>query len=294
MVDCARMATTGSSPNSRPTRLLTAQDRLARAHEEEVYPLFGQKLADLLGTELELPPRAHVLQLGCGLGDTTSLVLQKLHPEGRLIVAEATPALVERARAGLDAEMPSKRVFFRAHPADTKLPFAENGFDLVLANLNVSELPAPAEQLADLVRVTKPGGELRMATPLGGTWHEFLDVYSDVLVRLRKQQAADALAAYRATFPEPAALAEKLEAAGLARVEVETVRFELMFRTGREFFYAPVIELGPLPRWKAVAGKGAAMQDTFLAVKEAIDTYFGGRAFTVSVYAGAFTGRKPA
>lgn len=287
------MATSGSSSQLRPTRLLTQQDRLAKAHDEEVYPLFGQKLADLLTGGLTVEPRAHVLQIGCGLGDTTALLLQKTEPESRIIVVEATPALLERARAGFDAESMGKRLFFRAHQLDTKLPFAENGFDLVLANVGVAELGSPGALLADLVRVTKPGGELRLATPLAGSWHEFLDVFSDVLLRLRKQDSVDALAAYRATFPEPEALATQLEAAGLAQVAVEAVHWELMFRSGREFFYAPVIELGPLPRWKALAGKGAPMQDIFIAVKEAIDTYYGGGAFSVSVFAGMLSGRKP-
>jgi ubiquinone/menaquinone biosynthesis C-methylase UbiE len=286
------MASTSHSSQLRSTRLLTQQDKLARAHDEEVYPLFGQKLADLLVADLSLVPRAHVLQIGCGLGDTTASLLQRMDTESRLIVVEATTALVERARAAMDLEAWGKRLFFRAQEVDGKLPFAENGFDQVLANLSLPEVASPATQIAELVRVTKPGGELRLATPLAGTWREFLDVYSDVLIRLRKHEMAEALAAYRASFPEPESLARQLESAGLAKVAVETVHWELVFRTGREFFYAPVIELGPLPRWKAIAGKGPEMQDTFVAVKEAIDTYFGGTAFSVGVYAGVFTGRK--
>ena len=286
------MASTSPSSQLRSTRLLTQQDKLARAHDEEVYPLFGQKLADLLTMNLALLPRAHVLQIGCGLGDTTLQLLQRMDAEARLIVVEATPALVERARVAIDAESWGKRIFFRAHQLEGKLPFAENGFDHVLANMALPELASPAAQLAELVRVTKPGGQLRLATPLAGTWREFLDVYSDVLIRLRKHEMAEALDAYRTTFPEPEALATELEATGLGGVSVETVHWELMFRTGREFFYAPVIELGPLPRWKAIAGKGSEMQDTFLAVKQAIDTYYGGTAFSVGVYAGVFSGTK--
>jgi ubiquinone/menaquinone biosynthesis C-methylase UbiE len=286
------MATTGSSSQLRPTRLLTQQDKLARAHEEEVYPLFGQKLADLLTASLTLVPRAHVLQIGCGLGTTTTELLQETDADSRLIVVEASPALIERARASVDADYLGRRVFFRVHQLDGKLPFAENGFDSVLANVMLPDLASPAFQLAELLRVTKPGGELRLATPLAGTWREFLDVYSDVLIRLRKHEMADALATYRSTFPEPEALAAQLEEAGIAKVAVETVHWELVFRTGREFFYAPVIELGPLARWKAIAGKGPEMQDTLLAVKEAIDTYYGGTAFGVSVVAGVFSGTK--
>ena len=292
MIDSPAMAAPGSSSQLRPTRLLTPQDKLARAYEEEVYPLFGQKLADLLVAGLTLVPRAHILQIGCGFGATTSELLHRMDAESRLIVVEASSALVERARTSVDAESASRRVFFRVHPQDGKLPFAENGLDHVLANVMLPDLASPAARLAELVRVIKPGGELRLATPLAGTWREFLDVYSDVLVRLRKHEMADALAAYRNTFFEPEALATQLEVAGIGKVAVETVHWELVFRTGREFFYAPVIEQGPLARWKAIAGKGPEMQDTFLAVKEAIDTYYGGTAFAVSVYAGVFSGTK--
>jgi hypothetical protein len=76
-------------------------------------------------------------------------------------------------------------------------------------------------------------------------------------------------------------------------VDVETTHWELVFRTSREFFYAPVIERGPLRQWKALAGKGPEMQDIFLAVKQAIDTYFGGGPFSVGLVAGLFTGVSP-
>jgi len=292
MIDCPGMAAPGSTSQLRPTRLLTPQDRLARTYEEEVYPLFGQKLADLLTAGLTLVPRAHVLQMGCGFGTTTAEVLHMMDADSRLIVVESSTPLIERARSGLDVESLGRRIFFRAHPQGDKLPFAENGFDRVLANLVLPDQASPADRVAELVRVIKPGGELRLATPLAGTWREFLDVYSDVLVRLRKHEMAEALAAYRNTFAEPEALATQLEAAGIGQVTVETMHWELVFRTGREFFFAPVIEQGPLARWKAIAGKGPEMQDTFLAVKQAIDTYFGGTAFAVSVCGGVFSGTK--
>ena len=284
----------GSSSQTRPARLLTQQEKLARVFEEDVYPLFGQKLADLLMANLVLRPSGHVLQIGCGLGTTNTEILQQTDADSRLIAVEATPILVERARANVPAEYLGRRVFFRAHNLEGKLPFAENAFDHVIANLSLADLASPGTLMSELVRVTKPGGELRLATPLAGTWREFLDVYSDVLVRLRRQESAEALAAYGKSYPEPEALATQLEAAGLGKVAVETTHWELVFRTGREFFYAPVIEQGPLGRWKSIAGKGAEIQDIFLAVKEAIDTYFGGSAFSVSVVAGVFSGTKTA
>lgn len=271
----------------------TQQEKQARIFEEEVYPLFGQKLADLLTANLTLASDAHVLQIGCGLGTTTMDVLEKAGPEARLIAVESSSVLSERARTNVAADYLGRRVFFRVLDLDVKLPFADSAFDHVLANVEVSGLASPSGLLFELVRVTKPGGTVRLATPLAGTWREFLDVFSDVLVRLHRQESATALSVYAKAFPEPETLARQLERAGLKDVSVGTTHWDLVFRTGREFFYAPVIELGPLPRWKAVAGKGAEMQDIFVAVKEAIDTYFGTSGFGVSVAAGVFSGRKP-
>ena len=286
------MSSPGSSSPARPARLRTQQEKLARVFEEGVYPLFGQKLTDLLMANLVLKRNGHVLQMGCGLGTTNTEILQQTDADSRLIAVETTPVFVERARANVPAEYLGRRVFFRAHNLEGKLPFAENGFDHVLANVSLADLAAPGTLVSELVRVTKPGGQLRLATPLAGTWREFLDVYSDVLVRLRRQESVATLAAYVKSYPEPEALAKQMEAAGMAKVAVETTHWELVFRTGREFFYAPVIELGPLARWKAIAGKGAEVQDIFLAVKEAIDTYFAGSAFAVTVVAGIFSGTK--
>jgi ubiquinone/menaquinone biosynthesis C-methylase UbiE len=276
-----------------PSHLLTQQEKQARIYEEDVYPLVGQKLADLLTQGLSFAPGTQILQVGCGLGTTTTEILHKLDPESRLIAVESTSALVERARTGVSAEYLGRRVFFRAHDLATKLPFADNAFDCSLANVVIPEHPAPSAFMAELARVTKPGGKLRLATLLRGTWREFVDVYSDVLVRLGKDGVAAALLDHAKTFPEPEAMARQLESVGFTQVDVETTHWELVFRTSREFFYAPVIERGPLRQWKALAGKGPEMQDIFLAVKQAIDTYFGGGPFSVGLVAGLFTGVSP-
>jgi hypothetical protein len=74
---------------------------------------------------------------------------------------------------------------------------------------------------------------------------------------------------------------------------VEQEEFKLVFRSSREFFFAPVIEYGPLADWKEIAGTGQDMQDTFWKIKAAIDAYFGGGSFAVTVRAGCAHGRKP-
>ena len=83
-----------------------------------------------------------------------------------------------------------------------------------------------------------------------------------------------------------------LASVGLDEPKVEVEEFTLLFRSAREFFFAPVVEYGPLPDWKLIAGQGQELQDVFWFIKEAIDAYFGGRAFEVTIHAGCLSGRK--
>jgi hypothetical protein len=75
-------------------------------------------------------------------------------------------------------------------------------------------------------------------------------------------------------------------------VEVEVARWELVFRTGRELLYAPLVETGPLPAWKAIAGRAADMNAVFVSLNDTIDTYSGRAGFSVTVVAGRISGRK--
>ena len=69
-------------------------------------------------------------------------------------------------------------------------------------------------------------------------------------------------------------------------------RWEILFKSAREFFFAPLVELGPLSHWKRLAGGGDDMQDVFFFTKEAIDTYFKGRPFAVTVVGAVAWGQK--
>src|SRR5262249_50401179 len=146
-----------------------------------------------------------------------------------------------------------KAVFFRTESAVPKLSFADDVYDLVVCNLGLGDMPSAELALRDFARVAKPGGEVRCTLPLAGTFEEFHDLYREVLVKHDKHEALDRLERHVARYPTFERLEGCLAAAQLAgRIDVE--EFALLFRSSREFFFAPVIEYGPLGAWKAVAG----------------------------------------
>jgi hypothetical protein len=171
---------------------------------------------------------------------------------------------------------------------------ADDLVDVAVSNLTLGDLPDPAAGLAALASRARPGGRVIVSLRLRGSWGELLDLYRDVLIAENKAAALSALAAYEATLPDGETAARWMERAGLTDVTVDLARVELLFRSAREFFFSPAIEFGPLPHWKRIAGgRGDQMQDTFFFVKEAIDTYFAGSVFPVTLALGCVTATRP-
>ena len=172
-----------------------------------------------------------------------------------------------------------------------KLSFADDVYDLVVCNLGLSEMPSLEVALRDFARVAKRGGEVRCTLPLAGTFQEFHDLYREVLIKHDKHEALDRLERHIARYPTVDHVERCMKTANLAGgLEIE--EFSLLFKSSREFFFAPVIEYGPLAEWKEIAGGGQEMQDVFWYIKEAIDAYFDGRPFQVTVKAGCLIGTK--
>jgi len=228
--------------------------------------------------------------VGCATGALTSELAHRLDAGARITAVDEAP-FVALARARLAAEPPGRVSFLVGPAAPLELPDAS--VDLAISNLAAADFTEPARAARELARVLAPGGQAMLTAPLRGTWAEFLDIYRDVLLENGKPEAVAALDHYVESMPDGATVAAWLEAGGLVDVEVTTTRWEILFKSAREFFFAPLVELGPLSRWKRIAGRGEGMQDLFFFTKEAIDTYFHGRVLPITVVGAVARGRKP-
>ena len=101
------------------------------------------------------------LDVGCGTGRALPALAAAVGPDGRVIGVDCTPEMLDRARthdcAGLllaDAR---------------RLPLADATAGVVLAAGLLNHLPDPAAGLAELARVTRPGGRLVLFHPTGRT-----------------------------------------------------------------------------------------------------------------------------
>jgi SAM-dependent methyltransferase len=295
----------------RPARPL--HERLVKTFDEEIFPVWNGRFEKLVKDGLPQPLTGAVLELGCGTGTLTAELLRRHQKAGRIVSIDPSAALVDEARMRLGDSITGRlsgKVFLRVQDRRGKLPFAEETFDLVIAH------PGPADtrlgsvewetQLIELVRVLAPGGLLLVTRPLRDSFGELLDLLDEVLLRLEDEPRRQRLRAHRNAQPDGPALAAAAERTGLIDVQVNVDRWELLFRSGRELFYAPVIEQGPLPVWKAIVAppngddggtpeqRQQQVQAVFSVLKETMDTYTAGQAFALTVAGARLSGRKPA
>ena len=109
-----------------------------------------------------------------------------------------------------------------------QLPFADDTFDAVTISYGLRNVEDTAAALAEMRRVTAPGGTLVIAEFSTPTWAPFREVYRRYLVRMlptvsgilsSNPRAYDYLAESILAWPDQAALADLIRSAGWTDVE---------------------------------------------------------------------------
>jgi ubiquinone/menaquinone biosynthesis C-methylase UbiE len=276
-----------------PARPADKHERLSKVYDAEVWPAYAGRFAALALRALDPRPGARAVEVGCATGLLTLALARKLDAASRITAFDESPSMLAHARARLDADREAAgRVTLEAGTPGA-VPAPDGAADLAVSNLALADEPDPAAAARELARLLAPGGQAVVTAPLRGTWDEFLDVYADVLREQGKRDSLAGLDRYRASLPDGDAVARWLEAAGLGQAEITVERWEILFKSPREFFFAPLVELGPLSRWKQIAGRGDEMQDIFFFTKEALDAYFRRTVFSITVVGAAVKARKP-
>lgn len=150
-----------------------------------------------------------VLEIGPGYGVTTRWLLAR---GARLTAVEIDPVLADRVRADL-GERVDVRTGDGAH-----LPFADDTFDTVLCFTMLHHMASPQHQdrlFAEAARVLGPGGS-------------FAGSDSRPSLRFRALHLADTMVPI-----DPATLPDRLRAAGLTNIQVDTNPRSVRFRATR-------------------------------------------------------------
>jgi len=176
-------------------------------------------------------PGGRVLDVGCGAGDFLSGVRQE--SDWQAFGTDLSPQAIELARREPGLEL------FCGELSEARFPDAH--FDAVFLRNVLEHVPEPAALLAEVRRITRPGGRVRLLVPNGRT-----ELAPFAAAARRGERALDVQA--HLNFFTPAFFRRWLEAAGFC---VERI-YTLGLKRG-------LFELGYLPRsWKVSARHAAA------------------------------------
>jgi len=175
-----------------------------------------------------LGSREVALDVGVGTGDVAFGLLDASDPSARVIGVDVSPLMLEAARRR--AEGRGDRRFAALLATVDGLPFADGSFDRVVAGFAVRNFSDLALGLREMRRVLRVGGRaviLELSTPPNPLIGVAYRLYFHRLSPLIAATLGGDAAAYRylprsvAAFPNADGLAERMRAAGFARVRYE-------------------------------------------------------------------------
>ena len=191
--------------------------------------LLSPQLADFAGVRA----RQRVLDVGSGPGALTTELVTRLGPDAVTAVEPSTP-FVEAVRA--------RNAGVEVHQASAEeLPFADDAFDASLAQLVVHFMTDPVAGLAEMRRVTRPGGVVAACVwdlaggraPLSPFWkaaHRLQPAASDESAMAGARQGH---------------LRELFEAAGLSELEETELEVSVLHESFDEWWQPYTAGVGP-------------------------------------------------
>lgn len=126
------------------------------SHAQQTAQSYRQAMME----QLALKDGATILDVGCGTGQDTQDLVRAVGPHGRVVGIDASETMLQEARARVAGmQLPLEYVLADAR----QLPFADASFDGCQASRVFGHLREPAQALAEMVRVARPGARIVLA-----------------------------------------------------------------------------------------------------------------------------------
>lgn len=137
----------------------TANNLNTRISIHEKYSVNKQPFGDWIASHYEINAGFRILELGCGTATMWQNNMHLLNGEDHLLLTDFSEGMLETARKNIS----HPNVDFQVVDIQ-RIPFADNTFDMVIANMMLYHVPDLHGGLSEVRRVLKPGGKFYCAT----------------------------------------------------------------------------------------------------------------------------------
>lgn len=196
---------------------------------------------------LDLPPGAWVLEVGCGSGALTGALAASR--SGTIVACDRSPRYLAYGRQALGGS----NLLHAVAPAEA-LPFPDGMFHAVVSGLVLNFLADQPRALAEMIRVTRPGGTIAAYVWDYARGMEMLRRFWDAAIAL-DPKARDLDEAVRFPVCHPARLAELFEGAGLTQVDTRAIDVPTRFESFEDYWEPFLGGQGPAPGYVASLGQ---------------------------------------
>ncbi|WP_433932665.1 class I SAM-dependent methyltransferase [Sorangium cellulosum] len=216
-----------------------------------------------------------VLDVGCGLGETTLEIGRRVGPGGSVVGVDISAPMLERARAAARAAGAANVAFENADAQTTALP---GPFDVLYSRFGVMFFAEPEAAFANLRRALRSGARLAFVCWRSIQENPWLLVPAMTAARHLSTPQPDPHAPGPFAFADAARVRDILSRAGFARVEHEPVDRELSVAGGRSLDETVdfLLQMGPASAALREAQAGPELVERVRAdLREAIAPFDG-------------------
>jgi ubiquinone/menaquinone biosynthesis C-methylase UbiE len=146
-------------------------------HSEAIFPALPVRKGD------------HVLDVGCGFGDTALKLASLVGPTGSVVGIDCCDAFLDYARAEVRARNLSNVTFVRG---DAEIALPTNQFDFVFARFGTMFFANPVAGLRNMRRALKPGGRMVHIVWRERVDNPWLSMAKEVVLRFLPPPGTDA------------------------------------------------------------------------------------------------------
>lgn len=173
-------------------------------------------LTEALIEQASIEVGQNVLDVAGGSGEPGLTIAEKVGPGGAVTCTDAVEEMVEAARYDATKRGLANVQFHQCTAGS--LPFPDDHFDAVVSRLGIMFFPDPVAAVREMLRVTKPGGNLALAVWGKSEVNPFCYVVTNVLAQHVDSPPADPDAPNAFRFAEAGKLARVMTEAGASEI----------------------------------------------------------------------------